>query len=93
MAYVQDNLGEIATSKDLGTVLTHLNVDLDLNLGIAGGLHHEAKNEEGYRILQRNSDFVMFVVQDNTTMTYGRTYTLINKMSREVVMKEQNEVI
>ena len=53
----------------------------------------EKPNAEGYRILQCSSDFVMFVVQDNTTMTYGRTYTLINKMGREVVMKEQNEVI
>ena len=53
----------------------------------------EKPYEEGYRILQRSSDFVMFVVQGNTPMTYGRTYTLINKMGREVVMKEQNEVI
>ena len=52
----------------------------------------EKPNAEGYRILQCSSDFVMFVVQDNTTMTYGRTYTLINKMGREVE-KEQNEVI
>ena len=34
----------------------------------------------------------MFVVQGNTPRTYGRTYTLINKMGREVE-KEQNEVI
>ena len=53
----------------------------------------EKPNAEGYRILQCSSDFVMFVVQGNTPMTYGRTYTLINKMGREVVMKEQNEVI
>lgn len=60
MAYVQDNLGEIATSKDLGTVLTHLNVDLDLNLGIAGGLHHEAKKLQ----LRKKGGFPAICLED-----------------------------
>ena len=41
-----------------------------------------------YRILKRSGDFVMFVVQGNDPKTYNQNYTIINKMGRDVEMKE-----
>ena len=48
----------------------------------------EKPNAEGYRIVKRSSDFVMFVVQGNNPKIYDLTYTIINKIGREVEMKE-----
>ena len=48
----------------------------------------EKPDAEGYRILKRSGDFVMFVVQGNDPKTYNQNYTIINKMGRDVEMKE-----
>ena len=48
----------------------------------------ERANAEGYRILRRSGDFVMFVVQVYTPQKYLQNYTVINKMGRDVEMKE-----
>ena len=48
----------------------------------------EKPDAEGYRILKRSGDFVMFLVQGNSPKTYDQTYTIINKMGREVEMRE-----
>ena len=48
----------------------------------------ERANAEGYRILRRSGDFVMFVVQVYTPQKYLQNYTVINKMGRYVEMKE-----
>ena len=48
----------------------------------------EKPDAEGYRILRRSGDFVLFMVQGNTPKTYGQTYTIINKMGWEVEIKE-----
>ena len=48
----------------------------------------EKPDVEGYRILRRSGDFVMFVVQGNNPKIYDQTYTIINKMGREVEIKE-----
>lgn len=48
----------------------------------------ERENAEGFRILRRSGDFVMFVVQGYTPQTYTQNYTIINKMGRDVEMKE-----
>ena len=48
----------------------------------------ERENAEGFRILRRSGDFVMFVVQGYTPQAYTQNYTIINKMGRDVEMKE-----
>ena len=48
----------------------------------------EKANAEGYRIVRRSSDFMMFVVQGNTPKTNSLTYTVINKMGMDVEIRE-----
>ena len=50
----------------------------------------EKPNAEGYRIVRRSGDFVMFVVQGYTPQGYSQNYTIINKMGRDVEMKESD---
>ena len=64
------------------------NIDKIKSLGWSPKLTSEKPDAEGYRILRRSGDFVMFMVQGNTPKTYGQTYTIINKMGREVEIKE-----
>lgn len=48
----------------------------------------EKANAEGYRIVRRSSDFMMFVVQGNTPKTNSLTYTVVNRMGMDVEIRE-----